>query len=351
MVLDRVTPAAFDYAFYPSDLYYADLLKKDGSFEDWNGAKDGFHAGYFGEVRGEKNKKDPINYDAIDYKPEIAVGRWPVSTAAEVRIVAAKSMRRDDAGSHHRPWLKRVGAVAVGGWVDARPVLEASLGSIGPSMRLEKRFYGDPGAPPPSPPPTEAEVVKLLDSGCGLVCHAGHGNDDSWAECFSVGSIAKLKNAEMPSVMMSCGCSTARFATLPPYEAYVDAAGVEHKGTNAGEVFTEPPPPPACYQRGKHNPTGLGERLLRDGPCGAAAYIGCNTGSQPCALTLLEGFAKGAGAENHPWVGDCWKAAVLHYWDAQHLATIAPTADWYPASIWFQGMKFMLFGDPTLRFW
>jgi hypothetical protein len=24
MVLDRVTPAAFDYAFYPSDLYYAD---------------------------------------------------------------------------------------------------------------------------------------------------------------------------------------------------------------------------------------------------------------------------------------------------------------------------------------
>src|SRR5436190_16258316 len=54
MVLDRVTPAAFDYAFYASDLYYADLAKKDGSFEDWNGMKEGFHAGYFGEVRGEK---------------------------------------------------------------------------------------------------------------------------------------------------------------------------------------------------------------------------------------------------------------------------------------------------------
>ena len=36
MVLDRVTPAAFDYSFYPSDLYYADLTKPDGSFEDWN---------------------------------------------------------------------------------------------------------------------------------------------------------------------------------------------------------------------------------------------------------------------------------------------------------------------------
>ena len=32
MVLDRVTPAACDYAFYPTDLYYGDLAKKDGSF-------------------------------------------------------------------------------------------------------------------------------------------------------------------------------------------------------------------------------------------------------------------------------------------------------------------------------
>ena len=27
MVLDRVTPAAFDTAFYPSDLYYADVAQ------------------------------------------------------------------------------------------------------------------------------------------------------------------------------------------------------------------------------------------------------------------------------------------------------------------------------------
>src|SRR4029079_16901992 len=62
MVLDRVTPAAFDYAFYPSDLYYADFSKPDGGFEECNGRKDGFHAGYYGEVRGEKNKTDPINF-------------------------------------------------------------------------------------------------------------------------------------------------------------------------------------------------------------------------------------------------------------------------------------------------
>src|ERR1041385_4885832 len=58
MVLDRVTPAAFDYAFYPSDMYYSDLAHDDGSFDDWNGQHDAFHQGYFGEVRGDKNKND-----------------------------------------------------------------------------------------------------------------------------------------------------------------------------------------------------------------------------------------------------------------------------------------------------
>src|SRR5207244_503 len=125
-----------------------------------------------------------------------------------------------------------------------------------------------------------------------------------------------------------CGCSTARFSVQPPYEGYVDVAGVAHQGTVNGEVFAGPPPAPAVYQRGKYNMTGLGERLLRDGPNGAVVYIGCNTGSQPAGLTLLEGFGIAAGAGNHVLVGDAWKAALVHYWDAQHLATIVPTDDW-----------------------
>jgi len=56
MVLDRITPAAFDYAFYPSDLYYGDIAKPDGSFYDWNARKDAFHASYFGEVRAKSTR-------------------------------------------------------------------------------------------------------------------------------------------------------------------------------------------------------------------------------------------------------------------------------------------------------
>ena len=48
-------------------------------------------------------------------------------------------------------------------------------------------------------------------------------------------------------------------------------------------------------------------------------------------------------------LGDCWNRAICHYFNKKNLATLKPNDDWYPPSIFFQGMKFMLFGDPSLR--
>ncbi len=349
MVLDRVTPAAFDYAFYPSDLYYADLAKQDGRFEDWNARKDGFHAGYFGEVRGEKNKQDPINYDDVDYRPDVAVGRWPVSTPEEVRVVADKTMRYEEGLERgDRPGAGRAALFAVGGWVDARGNMYRMAADLVPGWAVEKRYYSGDGRDDHTGPPNEAELDKVLNEGVELVCHAGHGSDDTWWHCFDRAHLDRLHNADRLPVMISAGCSTARFATLPPYEPYVDVEGKEHRGTEAGEVFHAPPPPPAPYQRGKYNMTGLGEQLLKRGPDGAVAYIGCNTGSQPCALTLEAGFVHAIGRSAQPRLGNCWAEAVSYYYDEEHLATLKPNDDWYPPSIFFQGMKYMLFGDPSI---
>jgi hypothetical protein len=124
MVLDRVTPAAFNYAFYPSDLYYGDLARDDGSFDDWNAERQGYHARYFGEVRGEKNKRDSINFDKVHYRCQVAVGRWPVDTVAELKTVVAKTLvyeRGIRDGKH--PGMRDVCLFNVGGWVDAREQL------------------------------------------------------------------------------------------------------------------------------------------------------------------------------------------------------------------------------------
>jgi hypothetical protein len=350
MVLDRVTPAAFDYAFYPSDLYYSDLAKADGSFEDWKARKDAFHAGYFGEVRGEKNKRDPINFDGVDYHPDIAVGRWPASTSEGVKLLADKTIAYERGVLTNGPaGSKRAAFFAVGGWVDSRPLQNRLMAKLDHAWQTEKRFYRDGGRPVGIIPPDHNQVRALFNGGLTLAIHAGHGSDDSWDQCFSLADLDRMTNFAMLPVIMSAGCSTAHFAPLPPYEPYVDVNGQEHVGTDRREVFTGPPPPPSPYQRGKFNPTCLGEQILLRGPGGAVAYIGCNTGSQPCGLTLVEGFVTVLAEAKEPRLGECWAGAVRYYYEHEHLADLKPTADWYPPSIFFQGMKFMLFGDPSLR--
>ncbi|MGO9111780.1 MAG: C25 family cysteine peptidase [Thermoguttaceae bacterium] len=348
MVLDRITPAAFDTAFYPSDLYYADVARDDGSFEDWNGRKDGFHAQYFGEVHGEKNKHDPINFDHVHYVPTLAVGRWPVNSADEVTMLVEKTIGFEKRTRADRAVRPRLGLVNHEGFVDARDTLDRMAALMPRDWKIERRYYSD-ARRPSSRPVTDEAVEDLLNSGVDLVVHVGHGSDTSWQGCLSTRDLGKIKNADHLPVMISAGCSTARFATLPPYEPYVDVKGVQHKGTDAGEVFHGPPPPPAPYQTGRSNSIGLGRRLVCAGPDGAIAYYGCNTGGQPCGITLLEGFVRTWGESAHPRLGDCWTGAVRYYYEKEKLATLKPNADWYPPSIFFQGMKYMLFGDPCLQ--
>jgi len=346
MVLDRITPAAFDFAFYPSDLYYADLARKDGSFDDWNAQKESFHSYYYGEVQGEKNKEGPINLDAIDYIPEIAVGRWPVSTREEVKTAATKTMvYENNILAQTESASPCIAFVNVAGWVDARAAMDTMSSYLSPDWTVEKRYFSDNNESYKTPPPTADEVVSLLNKGIGVLCHAGHGLNLLWEGSFSLENLGQLQNANNLPIVFSAACYTARFATLPPNEPYIDIGGTEHKGTDQGEVFLEPPLPPAPYQKGQFNPPGLGELLLRSGPNGAVAYIGCNTGGQPCALTLMDGFVGGLHQQR---LGDCWNYAITQYYARERLAELKPTASWYPPSIFFQGMKYMLFGDPTL---
>ena len=347
MVLDRVTPAAFDTAFYPSDLYYADVARDDGSFDDWNGCKDGYHGRYFGEVHGEKNKRDVINFDRIHYMPTLAVGRWPVRTPGEVGTVVAKTLdfeKRISAGETNH---LRVGLVNHEGFVDARDRMDQMVAWMPRSWTIERRYYSD-NRRPSDHPPTGQAVVDLLNQGVDLVVHVGHGSDTAWQGCLSTRDLKDIKNANHLPVMISAGCSTARFATLPPYEPYTDSDGVDHKGTDAGEVFASLPPPPAPYQKGRLSSFGMGRQFVQGGPNGAVAYYGCDTGGQPCGITLLEGFVRSWGQSPKSRLGDCWMDAVHYYYDKEKLAALKPTTSWYPPSIFFQGMKYLLFGDPSL---
>jgi hypothetical protein len=349
MVLDRVTPGAYDYAFYPSDLYYGDVAKEDGTFDDWNAQKDDFHGMYFGEVRGEKNKSDPINYDRIHYKPELAFGRWPVNTIEGVRTVVSKTIAFEKRIASLPSLTFRAAFICNGGWVDNRRAMDKQAESLPETWTIEKRYYTDNRRDFNTPPPNYDEVLQILNDGVDLMLHSGHGSIDQWDQSLRLRDYARIQNAHNLPIIMSIGCETARFATLPPYEPYIDINGVEHDGTNAGEVFKAPPPPPVTYPKGKYNFESLGKKLVIAGSTGAVAYIGCNTGGQPCALVLMDGFMKNLRQSPATRLGDCWKEAVSYYYDQQQLDVLQPDEGWYPASIFFQAMKYMVYGDPSLR--
>ena len=347
--LDRIDPASHDTAFGASDMYYADVAKANGSFDDWHARKDGHHALYFGEVHGEKNKNDPINFDQITYRPKLAVGRWPVNTPDQVRTLVSKTIAFETQLKDGKKISPRVGLIVAGGWVDSRDRMDRLAHSMPRSWNINKRYYSDERRKVSTPPPTEPEITQLLNSGIDLLVHSGHGSSTGWHNSLSIKHLGQIKNSKRLPVIISVGCVTGAFATNPPSEGYVDIRGMEHRGTHRGELFADFPTPPAAYQSGRFNPPGLGKQFVNAGPNGAIAYIG-NTGvGQPCALTLMEGFVNAWAGGKGSRLGDCWVMAIDHYYDKERLAKLKPTRSWYPPSIFYQAMKYMFYGDPSLR--
>lgn len=350
MKLDRGTKAAFDTAFYATDLYYGDLARADGSFDDWNGATEGIHSRYFGEVHGETNKDGPINLDRVSYTPEIAVGRWPVSTADEAKAVAAKTLRHQRAvlaaDASKRAAADELAFFVSGGWIDNAARATALVDrakSRGPWRTDLHAFFT------PDREPTTAAVAAAFARSPAAIFHTGHGQPWGWEGCFDRGVMTASPATDTPPLLFSIGCSTAVIATEPPYGAYIDVDGTLQKGTNAGQVFTDFPPPPAPIQRGGCNATSVSEEAVRRADGGAIAVIGCVTGSQPCAHTLLDGFVHAMAEEPNAAAGRWWMSALVGYVRDEKLMELTPTDSWYPPSIFFQGMKFVYLGDPTVR--
>jgi len=140
------------------------------------------------------------------------------------------------------------------------------------------------------------------------------------------------------------------FASVPQHELYEDGMGIKHVGMNGGERFDGPPPATACCGRGEENRIELGGILLRSESGGAVACIGCNTGSQLSAMTLMEGFVRDASCtDGSPLTAAAsWRGATRYYVEKERMSELKPIESWYPAGMFFQGMQFMFFGDPTV---
>ena len=338
---DRATAEAFNTAFYPTDLYYACLFRPDGSFDTWdlNGN------GYFGELCGETGT-GPINVDNVRLVPSVAVGRVPASTTDEVARYVEKCITYETS-AFQQSWPWHALLVSTHDWQkDASAIheklAETCLGLYSTTITTTRgRGHGADNI-------ASTAITTAINNGVGIVGYMGHGRTDALGiptGYWGTWDVVNLTNKTAFPIMMADACNTAEFATLPPYEAYVDIKGVTHNGTTHGEHFSTYPPQPAPLQAGHDPDADVATRVTVGTSAGCVAYFGGNTGMQqhePVTF-LIEALATAAT------LGEAWRRMIVRYYATFSADAVLTQPNWGAVAQVHQPWKYMLFGDPSLR--
>jgi hypothetical protein len=328
------------YVFNLTDHYYADVADQKGHFDDWNKRRDGLHRWHYAQSRLDPPNPD-VNTDRIHFLPELAVGRWPVSTPDKVKLIADKTIRYETAlQSRKKPGQRRAALLL---WDDLAP--RGLVPRWAAALRgWSTATYDSLGR---GVKPSTALVRDQLEQGLGLLLDIGHGEYNGWRG-FKTHNLAQLDNADRLPIVFSVGCDTAPLGpgTLPT-PGYRNRQG---KVVSASDLKnTYPPPPPGVYQPElrKQTPMSFGQQMVVGGPNGAVAYIGFIINSN-CWHELMEGFVRAAGTRPAPRLGDAWKAALIYHHQT-HLAIVKGNKGNFGGLHSFdQGMRVILLGDPTL---
>lgn len=345
---DRATAAAYNRAFYPTDLYYADLYKPGGAFDTWDNNQNG----YFGELHGE-TITGPVNVDNVTLVPDVFLGRIPASSSTEVTTYVNKVIAYEY-NAYNSNWYKRALLTATTDWVaNACSAKETIANSYLTGFATTKLYQS--GNPCTATAALNAtNINNSINNGLGFFNYIGHGSSGGLALPGGYGSaqLAGLTNTEEHPVVFSSGCDTALFATLPPYDPYTDANGTHHNGTAAGEVFTAVPPNPGCLQTAD-NPDSFMEQILlkqqyNGTGVGAIGYVGCVTGSQPMSIDLDKAFFESL-TYSAKTLGSMWNFMVNRYYQIHPDPGNLGAANWVVTATFHQPWKFFLFGDPSLR--
>ncbi|MEB2309349.1 MAG: C25 family cysteine peptidase [Candidatus Brocadiaceae bacterium] len=201
------------HSFGPSDLYYADLYDDKGNFSTWD--KD--NNGLFGEMNAKEGWTTSwaqLNRDQADLKPDIAVGRLPVSTAEELTILVRKIIDYETAGA--TSWKRR--AMLVTGDFE-NPRRDAD--NIGQKFsqrgyQIIKHYYEDqPDWNDTSKIGQRAGLLNTeMNSGFGFVIYLGDGAEDAWVNWYRQSDVGALNNSAKLPIILAASCSTAAFTFL-----------------------------------------------------------------------------------------------------------------------------------------
>jgi hypothetical protein len=337
---------------YISDLYYADIYKADGSFEDWDSDGDGIFAEWTRYVGGK---------DILDLYPDVYVGRLPCRNRAEVRVMVNKIIHYEKKTSTSDPWFKTMVVVGGDSFDDSPYGTDYYEGEIANQKALDYMSgfepiklwasHKDTGEPVPSP----SDIIKAVTSGCGFLYFEGHGNPTSWDthwphdyrwnnSCggISIYHMPMLFNGGKLPVCVVGGCHNSEFnvTTLCFLNYWL------HK---SGWVYY---PTPECWswwltrKAGGGSIATIGNTGLGYGTVGNFGDLDGDGVDDPDCVERLGGyierqFWKAYGEDGVSVLGETWGQAVTEY-----LKTF-PGMDYQADCKTVQ--EWLLIGDPSLQ--
>ena len=183
MVLDRITRPRLTTRFIlQRPLLRRRRARATGALTTGTRSTRVFTPQYFGEVRGEKNKSDPINYDAVGYRPDhrrrpLASEHGGASPPASPPNPCVTNGQRAGQGSSAAVFL------AWAGWVDGRECEDLSGPRLPPAGGGQS-YYGEGGNRNAAPQRGEHRLQLLLMRARDWFCHTGHGGDTAGRELY-----------------------------------------------------------------------------------------------------------------------------------------------------------------------
>jgi hypothetical protein len=330
-----------------SELYYADLFKQDGGFDDWDGNGNGVFGEWWAPATEGSGASDfaSINIDDCDLKPDIALGRVPASTLAEATRYAGKIIAYEmnepgawfdnvllfdghDSFDSDQANLDWIADNTLGGSHFIKKYRPAGYESWDTSQRIH---YNGQWAD---------QITTAINRGAGFVVCFDHGAP--WQiGAYGATHLADLDNAQHLPVVLASACDAAKFYQINDY--YQSIYG---SFPPAGQIgWADPRPEPAPIQPAVVDNESMAERLLVQDVTGAIGFIGSHSGVNACSHRFARRFPEAWDA-GHQRLGDMWNYAVKKYvTDDLETNTVCGTSDFYSHYI----HKYSVFGDPSIR--
>jgi hypothetical protein len=149
------------YSTFFSDLYYSDIYKDGGEFEDWDSNGD--------DIIAEWGK------DQLDLTPDVCVGRLPCRNMIEARVVVNKIIDYEN-NAYGQEWFNKL--VLIGGdtftqspGYEGEETCEYAAGFMDGFEKIRLYASSDNLT-------GHAEITEAINNGCGFLITRGKGGQD-----------------------------------------------------------------------------------------------------------------------------------------------------------------------------